>query len=308
VLGSTSGAGQYGATLTVTVNNVSALQRFYVKVAGAETTSLGSGEYALGLNFGTGAMPTVTPPDTEILNGNPLSAGGGTPERPGTEAGPAGGVGDVFDPKEGVDLPAAAKAPGAPAAAPRPADGPTATPSAPSFTFPVGLGNGGPAGSPAVVSSTPSGPLTSGRYSGNVPAALSQQSVRPTTPAAEGNGSPQFIPAQPAEQLERTNPETNAGPRNQLVIPDTSSETEAAMPLTAGEWDLATSAYFEEAMAVAGRDNDPTPASASDEAGAGGQSRAAAAAVLVLALGGYWGRATDEVRGARAAAGRARPF
>src|SRR5207253_2331712 len=47
VLGSASGAGQYGTTLSTTISNVSPGQRFYVKVAGADSTALGTGAYAL---------------------------------------------------------------------------------------------------------------------------------------------------------------------------------------------------------------------------------------------------------------------
>jgi hypothetical protein len=96
VLGSASGAGQYGATLTVTVSNVTAGQQFYVKVAGSETTTLGSGKYALALNLGTGSMLAVTIPNTQTLNGNPLSAGGGMADSPGPDQGPGGGVGDQY--------------------------------------------------------------------------------------------------------------------------------------------------------------------------------------------------------------------
>src|SRR5262249_52643180 len=77
VLGSASGAGHYGTTLNVTISNVTAGQQFYVKVAGADNTALGSGEYALDLNFGTGPLSAVTIPNTQTLNGSPLKAGGG---------------------------------------------------------------------------------------------------------------------------------------------------------------------------------------------------------------------------------------
>jgi hypothetical protein len=98
VLGSATGTGQYGTTLDVTVGNVTAGQRFYVAVGGAETTTLGSGEYALALNFGTGTTPTGAPPNTQTPNGNPKHSGGGQAD----SVGPAKGAGDVFDPNEGV--------------------------------------------------------------------------------------------------------------------------------------------------------------------------------------------------------------
>jgi hypothetical protein len=83
ILGYASGAGQYGTTLTITVNNVTAGQQFYVKVAGADGSVLSTGAYALALNFGTGPSPTVTPPNTLTPNGSPLSGGGGMSQNPG---------------------------------------------------------------------------------------------------------------------------------------------------------------------------------------------------------------------------------
>jgi hypothetical protein len=80
LVGSSSGAGHYGTTLTVTVNGVTAGEQFYVTVAGADSTSLGTGAYALTLNFGTGSPPAVALPNTQTLNGNPLHSGGGLPE------------------------------------------------------------------------------------------------------------------------------------------------------------------------------------------------------------------------------------
>lgn len=84
-VGFASGAGQYGSTLSVTVNGVSPLEPLYVKVAPAETTAFGTGKYALSLNFGTGDSPTVPLPDTQVANGSPLRGGGGIATRDGTE-------------------------------------------------------------------------------------------------------------------------------------------------------------------------------------------------------------------------------
>jgi hypothetical protein len=79
VLGTVSGAGQYGATISATVTGITAGRQIYIKVAGAETTTLGSGNYVLSLNLGTGSLPTVSLPNTQTLNGNPFTAGGGAP-------------------------------------------------------------------------------------------------------------------------------------------------------------------------------------------------------------------------------------
>jgi hypothetical protein len=80
VLGTASAPGQYGATVSVTVTGVTAGQQFYVQVSGGETTALGSGAYALTLNFGSGDSPTVPLPNTQTTNGNPRHAGGGVPD------------------------------------------------------------------------------------------------------------------------------------------------------------------------------------------------------------------------------------
>jgi Matrixin len=80
-IGYESGAGQYGTTLSVTITGVSAGQQYYVEVTGADTSAFGTGAYALTLNFGTGANPTVPIPDTEDPNGSPLHTGGGSPQK-----------------------------------------------------------------------------------------------------------------------------------------------------------------------------------------------------------------------------------
>jgi hypothetical protein len=77
VLGSATGAGlQNGANLAVTISGITAGQQFYIQVTGADTTQFSTGDYALSLNFGTGLMPTVSLPNTQLLNGTPLTGGG----------------------------------------------------------------------------------------------------------------------------------------------------------------------------------------------------------------------------------------
>jgi hypothetical protein len=77
VLASASGAGQYGTTLTVNVSNVVAGQTYYVQVQGADNTQMGTGNYALGVNFTGAAPPTEASPIVAVPNGNPLHSGGG---------------------------------------------------------------------------------------------------------------------------------------------------------------------------------------------------------------------------------------
>jgi hypothetical protein len=77
VLGSASGLGKYGTTLSVSVPNVYAGEQFYVKVQGADTTAFSTGNYAMTLNFGNSPSPTVPLPYTTVPNGNPISGAGG---------------------------------------------------------------------------------------------------------------------------------------------------------------------------------------------------------------------------------------
>jgi hypothetical protein len=81
VLGTVSGKGQYGTTLTLTLS-VTAGATYFVKVQGADTSVFSTGAYALTLNLGYGLNPTVAPPNTLVANGNLLSAGGGVPMEP----------------------------------------------------------------------------------------------------------------------------------------------------------------------------------------------------------------------------------
>jgi hypothetical protein len=82
VLGSANGAGQYGTTLMVSVPNVTAGQVFFVKVQGADSTYMGTGNYALGLSFNRSAPPTEASPIHAYPNGSPLHSGGGLPNNP----------------------------------------------------------------------------------------------------------------------------------------------------------------------------------------------------------------------------------
>jgi hypothetical protein len=80
VLGFANGTGKYGTTLSLTVNNVTAGEQFYLKVAGADASAFGTGAYAVTLNFGALPGPTVPLLNTALLNGTPLNMGGGLPQ------------------------------------------------------------------------------------------------------------------------------------------------------------------------------------------------------------------------------------
>ena len=81
-LGSASGLNQYGATLHLPVSGVTAGEQFYVKVQGADTTAFSTGDYALALNFGSGATPVAASPVVPYANGSPLSGSGGVADDP----------------------------------------------------------------------------------------------------------------------------------------------------------------------------------------------------------------------------------
>ncbi len=80
ILGTASGAGKYGTTLTLSNIAVTPGATYYVVVQGADTSVFSTGAYALTLNLGTGPNPTVPLPNTQDPNGSPISAGGGSPE------------------------------------------------------------------------------------------------------------------------------------------------------------------------------------------------------------------------------------
>jgi hypothetical protein len=77
VLASANGAGLYGTTLTTSVTSVTPGEVFYVKVQGADTTQMGTGKYALGLNFLGSTPPVEASPIVAEPNGNPEQSGGG---------------------------------------------------------------------------------------------------------------------------------------------------------------------------------------------------------------------------------------
>jgi hypothetical protein len=83
VIASTSGSGDLGATLSLNVS-VTAGQTYYIRVAGANSSAFGVGAYGMVLNLGTGASPTLSPPNTQTANGTPLSGGGGMADHTGS--------------------------------------------------------------------------------------------------------------------------------------------------------------------------------------------------------------------------------
>jgi hypothetical protein len=110
VLGTATGSGEQGNTLTVTVSGISAGQQFYIKVAGATSTSFGTGACALTLNLGTGPAPTVPLPNTQLLDGNPIHGTGGLPQDSG-DGDDNGGPGQAGLPLPGGSAPTPSPSP-----------------------------------------------------------------------------------------------------------------------------------------------------------------------------------------------------
>jgi hypothetical protein len=72
-----------GSLLVVNPTNVVPGQILYIEVAGENATAFGTGKYALSINFGTGATPSVGPVATATVNSNPLqSSAGQQPQLP----------------------------------------------------------------------------------------------------------------------------------------------------------------------------------------------------------------------------------
>jgi hypothetical protein len=91
-----SGSGYTGSTVSYT-RAASANQTYFIRVDGANTTSFGTGAYVLAVKFGTAALPPVTPPNTQTVNGDPLSAGGWNPDTIGPGTGGHDEENEAFD-------------------------------------------------------------------------------------------------------------------------------------------------------------------------------------------------------------------
>ncbi|MGP0064101.1 MAG: Ig-like domain-containing protein [Isosphaeraceae bacterium] len=82
VLGSATGTGYSGSDPTVNLTGVTAGERLYIKVQGASTTAMGTGDYALGMSFNSAAVvPTEASPIIAYPNGSILQGGGGSPDQ-----------------------------------------------------------------------------------------------------------------------------------------------------------------------------------------------------------------------------------
>ena len=84
-LASISAANTYGSTISVSVGGVTAGQGFYVKAAPANVGAGSAGAYGLSLNFGSGTMPPIAPPNTQVASASGSDGGSlGESSDPGT--------------------------------------------------------------------------------------------------------------------------------------------------------------------------------------------------------------------------------
>jgi predicted Zn-dependent protease len=91
LVGTASGSGYNGSTITVNLTGVSPLQTYYIQVSGADTTAFSTGDYALSIavggalavQAGGAVLPPVALPNTQLLDGTTVQSGGGLSERAG---------------------------------------------------------------------------------------------------------------------------------------------------------------------------------------------------------------------------------
>ncbi len=74
-LGNTAAANSFGSTVTTTFTGVVAGQQYYVRAMAANGGTSGVGAYGLLVNFGTGTMSPIAPPNTTVPSTNDLGSG-----------------------------------------------------------------------------------------------------------------------------------------------------------------------------------------------------------------------------------------
>jgi hypothetical protein len=294
VLGSASGAGQYGTTISATVTGVTPGQVFYVKVAGADTTALGSGLYALALNFGTGPLPAVPVANTLTPNGNPLQAGGGWTQTADPDDGLDGEFGN------GVGLWDAAHGPAAvpPSAGPQAAPSPALPPQALAGLLDDALlrartpDSAGFVGSPAGL--VPLGLFAQPALQVMAPTVAALAAVSGTGRAVQPGAACRFFGEAPAAD--------SLGPLP-MALPGGEKRPASEGEPGARLWLQACDAYFAESLPAAVSE---AAAPADEDVGGVAVDPAATAGILAVLLGGYWGGQREEPQGHRDRAIRAR--
>jgi hypothetical protein len=282
VLGSACGAGHYGTTLNVTVSNVTAGQQFYLKVAEADTTALGSGEYALGLNFGAGSLPAVTIPNTQTLNGSPLTAGGGMPqESEDPDDGPGFGVeiGGRVGPGFSTQADGAARGNGAGAAA-------------------IQTSFAAQAMQAFLAANTASMAVTGLASTGNEPAldAFSGNTLVPAVllPSAARAGA--FVDRMlaresqvgPAELQQTALPETPRVETSPSSVPESAGTMAGVFPVETIPWNQACAACFADSGSDSAAGAGPDLAILGGNIGGTVDNLQASTALMALFMGAYW--------------------
>ncbi len=212
VLGSANGSGKYGTTLTVTVNNVTAGEQFYVKITGTGSP-FNDGAYGMAVNFGTGTMPAVTIPNTELLDGNPSQdiSGGLDELAPSTlatqQAVAALNAAPAYTPVVATATPVQAPVSSFSTAA---ATIPTTVPTTPAFT--IGASDGSALGTPETITAPA---VDNGAAAPAAPVVPASGSTAPTSPAAPADIKSSARPQQ--EACDRVFADAAAVDRLQLV-------------------------------------------------------------------------------------------
>jgi hypothetical protein len=276
VLGSASGAGQYGATISATVSGVTAGEKIYVKVAGAETTTLGSGRYALSLNLGTGSLPGLTLPNTQTLNGSPLHADGGEPQE----------VNEIPGAQDSASAAVPAKA--NPNAAVVPLTNSSATPLAslsPQGDLQLVTAIKEPAAVPVPMSLA--GTFPPGAPVSSVPLSSNQVAHSETTTGGTLTSS-DLLPWSEEQAAPTTSP-----PDFVPLVPDGASGAVSAavleeVPAARGEWLEACDACFADHVLLVTPEAEMIVPLATEGSEAQGRYPALALAALALGLGGCW--------------------
>lgn len=289
-----SGYGQGGTTISVTVGGVVPTQLFWLRVSGAEATPLGTGRYALIVNFGTSPSPTVRPPTTATLNGVPSVGIGGWPEQAGA-VGPDGHGFDSFDvtPEAIARARQDDSAPGAVRDEPGLARGSVSVTAA--LLHPV---NDQPShGSLVVVAVQPAPTVVVSGVVAIFPSPLLDsrvaQSAEARTESGGGNNGASLA------ELEFPEEGASSPPERPPNVPNTEQPKLSSL---APEWRAACTALFME-KAGTGRQNSggaPAPSAGTVVTSPGLDSTAALAGLTVV-LGGYWGGQRGDGHGWRKA-------
>lgn len=77
ILGTVTGTGLTGSSISLSIGGVTGTDIFYLKVEGANSTPFGMGAYGITLDVGADTPPVLPLPDTMLVNGDPIQSGGG---------------------------------------------------------------------------------------------------------------------------------------------------------------------------------------------------------------------------------------